>query len=74
LELSLFLDEELSPPELFEFEPLESELFDSELLDSDPELELESEPLPDDAAAPSFEPDSEPPVESGLTPLAPLRP
>jgi hypothetical protein len=65
-ELSLFFDEdEPSPPE-----PFESELLDSELLDSD--FELES-PLPLDEAAASLEPDSEPP-ESGLAPLAPLRP
>jgi hypothetical protein len=65
-ELSLFFDEdEPSPPELFE-----SELLESELLDSD--LELES-PLPLDDAAASLEPDSEPP-DSGLAPLAPLRP
>jgi hypothetical protein len=66
LELSGFLADEPSPPELFDSEPL----------DSDFELEpaLPSELLPDDDAAASFEPDSDGEPESGLSPFDLRRP
>ena len=68
--LSGFLDDELSPPELFDVRLLDSELFEeSEDLDSDFEP-----PSPEDAAALSFEPESDELPDSALSPLAPLPP
>jgi len=74
LELSDFLEDALSPPELFDsdFEP-ESELFESELFESELfESELfESEPPEDEL---SFEPDSDDEPESARSPLLLLPP
>jgi hypothetical protein len=68
LELSdFFLADELSPPELLESEPFDS---DFEL---EPEPPSELLPEEDDAAA-SFEPDSDGAPESGLSPLDLRRP
>ena len=64
--MSDFLEDELSPLELLESELLDSELLESEPLESDFEVELPSE----DAAAASFEPESEElPESDALSPL-----
>ena len=70
--LSDFLEDELSLPELFESALLDSELLDSEPFDSDFEPEL---PSPEEAAALSFEPESdELPDSDDLSPLVLLPP